>query len=116
MRLVANPARVVTHEPEACRGCGDGLVLTPVTAVERREVVDLPEPTPVVAEHRLVERECACCGARTKAATPKGVDAPVVQGPGGLRQTDCERRHEGQGPHAGAHTVTRHPRPAAPAP
>jgi transposase len=82
LRLVADPDRVVTHEPAACRGCGDGLVLAPVTALERRQVVDLPEPVPVVVEHRLVERECVCCGARTRAAAPDGVDAPVQYGPG----------------------------------
>ena len=68
LRLVPDPGRVVTHEPPTCRGCGDGLVLAPVTAVERRQVVDVPEPVPVVVEHRLVERECACCGTRMRAA------------------------------------------------
>ncbi|WP_232303507.1 hypothetical protein [Pseudofrankia sp. DC12] len=43
--------------------------------------MDLPEPVPLVVEHRLVERECACCGTRTRAAAPRGADAPVQYGP-----------------------------------
>lgn len=81
LKLVADPHRTVTHEPDRCRSCGDGLLLAPVTAIERRQVVDLPPISPVVTEHRLVERECACCGTRTKADAPEGVDAPVQYGP-----------------------------------
>ncbi|SNQ48173.1 conserved hypothetical protein [Frankia canadensis] len=82
LRLVDDPARAVVHEPVACRRCGDGLLLAPVMAVERRQVVDLPAVEPVVVEHRLVERECVCCGTRTRAEAPAGVDAPAQYGPG----------------------------------
>ncbi|AEH09113.1 hypothetical protein FsymDg_3089 [Candidatus Protofrankia datiscae] len=51
-----------------------------MTRSERRQVFDLPELRPHVVEHELVERECGC-GARTRAAAPAGVDAPVQYGP-----------------------------------
>jgi transposase len=81
LAMAEHPDRTVVHEPEACRGCGDALLLAPVCAVECRQVVDLPPVCPVVVEHQLVERECACCGIRTRAAAPGGVDAPVQYGP-----------------------------------
>ncbi|WP_322769912.1 IS66 family transposase zinc-finger binding domain-containing protein [Frankia sp. Cr1] len=80
--MVDTLTRTLVHEPPACRGCGDGLLLAPVTGRERRQVVDLPPVAPVVIEHQLVERECACCGTRTKADAPAGVDTPVQYGPG----------------------------------
>ncbi len=82
LAMTAFPDRTVVHEPEVCAGCGDGLVLAPVSGVERRQVVDLPVVRPVVVEHQLVERECSCCGVRTKAPAPDGVAAPVSYGPG----------------------------------
>jgi len=51
-----------------------------VTAVERRQVFDLPPVKVRVTEHQLIERECGC-GHRTRAAAPEGADAPVQYGP-----------------------------------
>jgi transposase len=82
LEMSASPDWTVVHEPAVCAGCGDALLLAPVTRVERRQVVDLPAVRPEVVEHQLVERECSCCGTRTKAAAPTGVDAPVQYGPG----------------------------------
>lgn len=76
----AVPDREVAHEPGGCSGCGTSLAGRPVTGVERRQVFDLPEVKVEVVEHQLVERECGC-GARTRAAAPAGVDAPVQYGP-----------------------------------
>jgi transposase len=77
---VARPDREVRHEPPCCVRCGAGLAGRPVTAVERRQVFDLP-PMPIqVTEHQLIERECGC-GHRTKAAAPHGAEAPACYGP-----------------------------------
>ena len=51
-----------------------------VTAVERRQVFDLPEVTVKVTEHQLIERECGC-GHRTTGAAPPGAEGPVGYGP-----------------------------------
>jgi transposase len=57
-----------------------GLTGQPVTAVERRQVFDLPLAEVTVTEHQLIERECGC-GHRTEAAAPQGAEAPVQYGP-----------------------------------
>ena len=77
---VARPDRELRHEPGCCGRCGAGLAGRPVTAVERRQVFDLPEVAVAVTEHQLIERECGC-GHRTKAAAPPGAEAPVQYGP-----------------------------------
>jgi transposase len=77
---VARPGREERHEPGSCAGCGAALAGRPVTAVERRQVFDLPPVTVKVTEHQLIERECGC-GHRTRGAAPAGADAPVQYGP-----------------------------------
>jgi transposase len=77
---VARPDREIRHEPEVCRRCGAGLAGRQVTAVERRQVFDLPAVRAEVSEHQLIERQCAC-GQRTKAPAPGGADAPACYGP-----------------------------------
>jgi transposase len=77
---VENPDRQLTHEPEACCGCGAGLADAPVVGVEQRQVFDLPVIRLEVTQHDLVARECSC-GVVTKASAPVGVNAPVQYGP-----------------------------------
>jgi transposase len=77
---VARPDREIRHEPACCGRCGAGLAGRPVTAVERRQVFDLPPVRAEVTEHQLIERECGC-GQRTKGAAPPGAEAPVQYGP-----------------------------------
>ena len=77
---VARPDREVPHETGCCGRCGAGLAGRPVTGVERRQVFDLPEVAVTVTEHQLIERECGC-GHRTRAAAPRGGEAPVQYGP-----------------------------------
>jgi transposase len=76
----AGPDREIRHEPGCCGRCGAGLAGRLVTAVERRQVFDLPEVTVKVTEHQLIERECGC-GHRTKGTAPPGAEGPVQYGP-----------------------------------
>ena len=81
LRQVADPDDVVDHYPSACSGCGAGL--DPDTSVghSARQVFDLPEPEPlIVTEHRAHDCRCPACGAKTRAAFPDGVNAPVQYG------------------------------------
>jgi hypothetical protein len=57
---VPDPDEVVVHRPVACGGCGGDLTLAPVTGMEARQVVDLPEVRLWVCEHRAERRQCAC--------------------------------------------------------
>ena len=82
LRQVAVPDEVVVHEPGACAGCGGTLAADDRPAgVIRRQVFDIPKIAVRVVEHRLVARCCGSCGARTCAAGPAGVTAPVQYGP-----------------------------------
>jgi len=81
LRQVSAPDAVVDHYPSACSQCG--AVLSPDAALDHtaRQVFDLPEPKPLtVTEHRAHECRCLGCGARTRAAFPHGVNAPVQYG------------------------------------
>lgn len=81
MELTGNPDHVIRHEPPACRTCGTGLAGARQTGAERRQVTEIPPVKAEVTEHQMVERECPCCGERTRAAAPAGVTAPVQYGP-----------------------------------
>jgi transposase len=81
MQLTGHPDHVVRHEAPACRRCGTGLAGAAVTGVERRQVTEIPPVKAEITEHQMVERECPCCGERTKAAAPEGLTAPVQYGP-----------------------------------
>ena len=77
-KLSAESDVVVDHRPVECSGCGGVLDRGVVQA--RRQVVDLPEPVPVVTEHRV--HGCSCpCGTVTVGAFPEGVRAPVTYTP-----------------------------------
>jgi transposase len=81
MQLTDRPDHVVVHEPATCSGCGAGLAGGVQTGAERRQVTEIPQVRPVVTEHQMIERECRCCGQKTKADAPDGVAAPAQYGP-----------------------------------
>ena len=78
-KLMPDPDVVVDHRPVECSGCG--AVVDDLGVVRaRRQVVDLPEPVPVVTEHRALA--CACsCGTVTVGTFPDDVRAPVTYTP-----------------------------------
>lgn len=67
---------MIDHRPEQCSGCGEDLTGVEGQVQARRQVIDLPEPKPVVTEHRTVACGCSC-GATTVGVFPAGVRAPV---------------------------------------
>jgi transposase len=80
MDLTENPDRTVKHRPAKCSRCGKSLKKAPVTAVERRQVIDIPPVKAVTTEHQVLTVKCGC-GCETKAQAPDGVNAPVQYGP-----------------------------------
>lgn len=60
LERVEDPDVVVDHQPEECCGCGGTLDDAEVTAVEQRQVFDLPTRRLEVTEHRAQTRRCAC--------------------------------------------------------
>jgi transposase len=84
---VADPAEIVVHVPDRCRGCGGELAGTPLTGVEVRQVFDLPSLGLRVTEHQGQRRRCAC-GKVTTGTFPQQVRAPTQYGPG-VRALGC---------------------------
>jgi transposase len=80
MELTDHPDKTVKHRPARCGCCGKSLKNAPVTAVERRQVTDIPPVKAVTTEHQLLTLACGC-GCETKAQAPDGVTAPVQYGP-----------------------------------
>jgi transposase len=81
LRQTAEPDDIENHFPESCAECGAALTPDTSTGHAARQVFDLPEPKPlIVTEHRAHECQCANCGAKTRAAFPEGVNAPVQYG------------------------------------
>ena len=80
MELSDHPDKKVRHRPARCGCCGKSLKKAPVTAVERRQVIDIPPVKAVTTEHQMLTVKCGC-GYETKAQAPDGVRAPVQYGP-----------------------------------
>jgi transposase len=80
MELTDHPDKTVRHRPARCGCCGKSLKKAPVTAVERRQVIDIPPVKAVTTEHQMMTVRCGC-GCETKAQAPDGVTAPVQYGP-----------------------------------
>ena len=82
LRRTATPDATIDHYPAACAACGEPLTAAMTTDHVARQVLDLPEPQPlIVTEHRAHGCRCATCGTNTRAAFPAGVTAPVQYGP-----------------------------------
>jgi transposase len=80
MQLTDHPDRRVRHRPAKCGCCGKSLKGAEVTAVERRQIIDIPPVRAKTTEHQMLTLKCGC-GCETKAAAPDGVTAPVQYGP-----------------------------------
>ena len=80
MQLSEHPDKTVRHRPARCSCCGKSLKRAAVTAVERRQVIDIPPVKAVTTEHQMLTLLCGC-GCETKAQAPDGVTAPVQYGP-----------------------------------
>jgi transposase len=74
MELTEHPDKKVRHRPSRCGCCGKSLKNAPVTAVERRQVIDIPPVKAVTTEHQVLTVKCGC---ETEAQAPDGVTAPV---------------------------------------
>ena len=75
------PDEVVSHRPQVCRQCGEGLSAAPGSIVERRQVLDVPEIRLRTCEHRLEAICCPQCHTISRGRFPTTVSAPVQDGP-----------------------------------
>ncbi len=77
---VENPDVIVTHVPASCDGCGLSLNQVDGICAEKRQVFDIPRPKIEVTEHQALEKQCPCCGERSRAIFPENVRGPVQYG------------------------------------
>ena len=85
------PDERITHEPDACDGCGSDLSdAEELESEESRQVFDIPEELALeVIEHVAKLRRCGSCGRVNQGRFPEGVRAPAqygsrLRGAGGL--------------------------------
>jgi transposase len=75
------PDEVMIHAVHRCQYCQQDLVHIAPSAVERRQVFDLPWPRLRVREHQAENKQCPACQQITVASFPQEVLAPVQYGP-----------------------------------
>lgn len=76
-----NPDARVHHALSQCAGCQLDLSGVPALGTEDRQSFDLPPIQIQVTEHRAEIKICPCCGTKSTAPFPLGVDARVGYGP-----------------------------------
>jgi transposase len=75
------PRKTVEIRPESCQ-CGHGFSGQDLpSAIERRQVHDIPKPVLEVTEFQAMTILCPACGCHCKGAFPEDVSAPVQYGP-----------------------------------
>lgn len=81
LAMSASPDRVVPHHPAQCGQCGADLRGVAPSAVERRQVVDLPPLALEVTEHQAATVCCPHGAQATTAPFPDGIAPGVQYGP-----------------------------------
>lgn len=81
LKMVDTPDEIVVHPVEVCGQCQHDLRATAVQQVVRRQVFDMPPLRLHISEHQAEVKLCPCCGQRSRAQFPGGVNAPVQYGP-----------------------------------
>jgi len=79
--LVNDPDQTVVYVPATCAGCGAGLDNAPELKRVRRQVIEIPEPHPVITEHQAVHKTCPTCHTVAAGTFPADVTQPVQYGP-----------------------------------
>ena len=77
---ISDPDNIVIHTPTNCSGCGSDLSDIEGTCIQKRQVIDIPEPKLSVTEHRVEEKTCPCCKEIVKGLFPKNVRGSVQYG------------------------------------
>ncbi|MFI5344429.1 MAG: IS66 family transposase [Chlamydiales bacterium] len=77
---VNNPDQIITHAPSNCQACGCNLQDINGACVEKRQTFDIPPPKIEVTEHQVFEKQCPCCGGRSRGLFPNHIKGPVQYG------------------------------------
>jgi transposase len=80
LEMVSNPDHILVHSVDHCVHCGHSLTDIAVSAVEKRQVFDIPPLQLQVTEHQAELKICPCCLKPSKAAFPEAVNSPAQYG------------------------------------
>ena len=78
--MVEKPDAIVIHKVDCCANCQKSLKKVEAVAVEKRQVLDLPEVCLQATEHQAEIKICPDCQKQTKAAFPSDVSHAVQYG------------------------------------
>ena len=81
LKMVEQPDTVVVHPVEHCAHCEKSLRHISASAVEKRQVLDVPEIRLLATEHQAEVKACPHCQQLTEAAFPQGITQAVQYGP-----------------------------------
>ena len=80
LTMVAKPDVIVVHKVSCCANCKQSLKRVEAVAVEKRQVLDLPEVHLQATEHQAEIKICPDCQKSTKATFPSDVSHVVQYG------------------------------------
>ena len=80
LRLVEKPDAIISHAVTQCEVCQRSLKNTPVDAIEKHQVFDLPPLRMIVTEHQGEIKTCSRCGTRNTATFPEEAQNLVQYG------------------------------------
>ena len=80
LEMVAHPHHVEIHAASQCPHCAADLQPVERSAVERRQVFDIPPARIEVTEHQAEVKVCPGCGHQVKGEFPPDVTQPVQYG------------------------------------
>jgi|SRR5579884_1252697 len=81
LRWQACPDEVLVHPVTQCASCQQDLQTVAPLQLERRQVIDVPQPRLWVTEHQAEQKQCPACQHITLACFPAEVAAPLQYGP-----------------------------------
>jgi len=80
LRMVETPDEIVVHRVEHCVHCQKSLKKVVVRAIEKRQILDLPDIRLQATEHQAEIKTCPSCHQCTRAAFPDGVTQAIQYG------------------------------------
>jgi transposase len=80
LRQVAAPNRIVIHQADECRRCGESLVSTTPRNIHKRQVFEIKNGSLTVIEHRAALQICPACSNSSQGQFPANIKAPVQYG------------------------------------